>query len=384
MGRRRRRFDAMDSFVTPRAKLVKQSLCSCLFLWNAIKTCSLVLFFYFFSISLTFYNQKYFHIFKNPLSITMVHLVVKFLLAGCFRGILTCCTGKKRTTLPWSMYVTRVAPPGFASALDIGLSNWGLEFVTISLYTMTKSTCIIFILGFSILFRLERLRCSLVIVIMFIALGLTMFTFDLTQFSTEGFILVLIASFLSGLRWSLAQKVMQKNEIGLGNPLDMMYHIQPWMMLALLPLSAGIEGVHFVTSKHTFGYTDSSVMIWTVGIIMLGAMLGFMLELSEFLLLSFTSGLTLIIAGVIKELCLLLLAVLVNGDKMSGINAIGLVICVIGIILHIIFKAVQVNEPKPLGVEAETLLQNGSGIPESCDEEEEQEETNIFDVIRDR
>jgi len=62
MGRRRRRFDAMDSFVTPRAKLVKQSLCSCLFLWNAIKTCSLVLFFYFFSISLTFYNQKYFHV----------------------------------------------------------------------------------------------------------------------------------------------------------------------------------------------------------------------------------------------------------------------------------------------------------------------------------
>ena len=61
-----------------------------------------------------------------------------------------------------------------------------------------------------------------------------------------------------------------------------------------------ISGVHFVTSKHTFGYTDSSVMIKTVGIIMLGAMLGFMLELSEFLLLSFTSGLTLIIAGVIK------------------------------------------------------------------------------------
>jgi len=48
------------------------------------------------------------------------------------------------------------------------------------------------------------------------------------------------------------------------------------------------------------------------------------------------------------------------------------------------FLVHSVNEPKPLGVEAETLLQNGSGIPESCDEEEEQEETNIFDVIRDR
>ena len=57
-------------------------------------------------------------------------------------------------------------------------------------------------------------RCSLVVIVSFIALGLALFTFDLTQFSMEGFILVLIASFLSGLRWTLAQKVMQKNEIG--------------------------------------------------------------------------------------------------------------------------------------------------------------------------
>ncbi|KAI0240421.1 Solute carrier family 35 member C2 [Lamellibrachia satsuma] len=157
MGTRRRRFEALESFVKPRAKLVKQSLCSWRWLWNAIKTSGLVLLFYFFSITLTFYNQKYFHIFKNPLSVTMVHLIVKFVLASCIRCVLTYRTGKERTTLPWSMYIMRIAPPGFASSLDIGLSNWGLEFITISLYTMTKSTSIIFILGFSILFKLERL-----------------------------------------------------------------------------------------------------------------------------------------------------------------------------------------------------------------------------------
>ncbi|KAI0240422.1 Solute carrier family 35 member C2 [Lamellibrachia satsuma] len=226
-------------------------------------------------------------------------------------------------------------------------------------------------------------RYSLVIVIMFIALGLILFTFDLSQFSTEGFTLVLIASFLSGLRWTLAQKVMQKNEIGLSNPLDMMYHIQPWMMLALLPLSASIEGVHFVASKHTFAYTDSNVMLTTAGIILVGAVLGFMLELSEFLLLSLTSGLTLTIAGILKELCIMMLAVLVNGDKMSAVNILGLVICLIGISLHVIFKAVHVNEPKPMNAETEILLQDGAGILEDSDESEAEDETNIFDVIRD-
>lgn len=62
MGTRRRRFEALESFVKPRAKLVKQSLCSWRWLWNAIKTSGLVLLFYFFSITLTFYNQKYFHV----------------------------------------------------------------------------------------------------------------------------------------------------------------------------------------------------------------------------------------------------------------------------------------------------------------------------------
>jgi solute carrier family 35 protein C2 len=41
-----------------------------------------------------------------------------------------------------------------------------------------------------------------------------MFTFQSTQFNLEGFLMVLSASVLSGLRWTLAQMVTQKHEIG--------------------------------------------------------------------------------------------------------------------------------------------------------------------------
>ena len=46
----------------------------------------------------------------------------------------------------------------------------------------------------------------------------------------------------SGLRWTLSQMVMQKSEMGLANPVDMMYHIQPWMIATLLPFSLYFEG----------------------------------------------------------------------------------------------------------------------------------------------
>ena len=49
---------------------------------------------------------------------------------------------------------------------------------------------------------------------LFISGGLFLFTYHSTQFNLEGFIMVLSASVLSGLRWTLAQIVTQKNEIG--------------------------------------------------------------------------------------------------------------------------------------------------------------------------
>jgi solute carrier family 35 protein C2 len=57
-------------------------------------------------------------------------------------------------------------------------------------------------------------RCSLLIVVLFIAVGLFMFTFESTQFNAVGFTLVLLASFISGMRWTLAQIVLQRSETG--------------------------------------------------------------------------------------------------------------------------------------------------------------------------
>ena len=47
-----------------------------------------------------------------------------------------------------------------------------------------------------------------------IAVGLFMFTYESTQFNLEGFIMVLAASVIGGLRWSLAQILTQKKELG--------------------------------------------------------------------------------------------------------------------------------------------------------------------------
>jgi len=230
------------------------------------------------------------------------------------------------------------------SALDIGLSNWSLVFITISLYTMSKSTALIFILFFAILLKLEQPRVTQILVVLLIVAGLFMFTFQSTTFDLEGFILVLVASIITGLRWTTAQLTLQKEELGLSNPIDTVFHLQPVMIITLLPLAIYVDGVHIGTSALVFRTPSMLSLALTAAFILVAALLAFMLGVSEYLLVYHTSGLTLSIAGIFKEIIVLTISTLWWEEEMPSIvNFVGMVVCVSGIALHILFKALRTN-----------------------------------------
>nr|XP_033770908.1 solute carrier family 35 member C2 isoform X2 [Geotrypetes seraphini] len=309
------------------------------FLWKGILTLGLVLFFYAFSIGITFYNKRLLRNFHFPLFMTLVHMAMIFAMSAISRLLMQCWTRRSRVVLSWTEYLKRVAPTALATALDIGLSNWSFLYITVSLYTMTKSTCVLFILFFSLLFKLEEMRAVLILVVLLIAGGLFMFTYESTQFNVEGFLLVLAASFLGGIRWTLTQILLQKEELGLQNPIDAMYHFQPLMFLGLFPLFLIIEGLHVATSEKLFRSSNLDLLLPLLGNLSLGGFLAFGLGFSEFLLVSKTSSLTLSIAGIFKELCTLQLATHLMGDEMSLLNWLGFAICISGIVLHVSLKA---------------------------------------------
>lgn len=66
----------------------------------------------------------------------------------------------------------------------------------------------------SVVFALLQ-RVTLLLVVLLVAGGLFMFTYKSTQFNAQGFVLVLCASFLGGIRWTLTQMLMQKAELGM-------------------------------------------------------------------------------------------------------------------------------------------------------------------------
>lgn len=276
--------------------------------------------------------------FHYPLFMTLVHLTIIFCLSTLSRRAMQCWTGKPRVVLRWRDYLYKVAPTALATAFDIGLSNWSFLFITISLYTMTKSSAVLFILFFSLVFKLEEPNPFLILVVILISSGLFMFTYESTQFNLEGFLMVLLASFIGGIRWTLTQVLMQKAELGLQNPIDAMYHLQPLMFVGLFPLFLFNEGLSLSSSEKLFRVTHLSPLLYSILTLSIGGFLAFGLGFSEFLLVSRTSSLTLSISGIFKEVCTLLLAARVMGDKMSTLNWLGFAVCLCGISLHVGLK----------------------------------------------
>ncbi|XP_071067850.1 solute carrier family 35 member C2 isoform X2 [Dasypus novemcinctus] len=310
------------------------------FAWKALLTLGLVLLYYCFSIGITFYNKWLTKSFHFPLFMTMLHLAVIFLFSALSRALVQCSSHRARVVLSWTDYLRRVAPTALATALDVGLSNWSFLYITVSLYTMTKSSAVLFILIFSLIFKLEELRAALVLVVLLIAGGLFMFTYKSTQFNLEGFALVLGASFIGGIRWTLTQMLLQKAELGLQNPIDTMFHLQPLMFLGLFPLFAIFEGLHLSTSEKIFRFQDPGLLL--------------------------------------REVCTLLLAAHLLGDQISLINWLGFALCLSGIALHVTLKALHSRgdgNPKPLkglgsSPDLELLLRSSQQEEEDNEEEE--------------
>jgi hypothetical protein len=60
-------------------------------------------------------------------------MFIKLVMSVLIRIFYRICTGKQRVKLPVSTAMRKVAPTSFFGAVDIGFSQWGLEFVDVAL-----------------------------------------------------------------------------------------------------------------------------------------------------------------------------------------------------------------------------------------------------------
>jgi solute carrier family 35 protein C2 len=117
------------------------------------------------------------------------------------------------------------------------------------------------------------------------------------------------------------------------------------MILTLLPLAILVDGVHIGTSELVFRAGSFQELLWTSAFILVASVMAFCLGTSEYLLVYHTSGLTLSVAGVLKEVIILTISTVYwEEDTLSPVNVVGMVVCVGGITLHVFFKILTARE----------------------------------------
>ncbi|KAF7197494.1 putative transporter C22E12.01 [Pseudocercospora fuligena] len=366
---------------------------------------------YSFSISISVYNKWMFSAemldFHFPLFTTSLHMLVQFSLASAVIFFLPQFrpgrdgTKKdiheyqrvgdesqhqqhpppdenvsKKPLMTKSFYLTRIAPCGTATALDIGLGNFSLRFISLTFFTMCKSSVLAFVLLFAFIFRLESPTWKLCAIILFMTIGVILMVSGEATFNALGFILVMTASFCSGLRWSLTQILLLRNP-ATSNPFSSIFFLTPSMFLILFLLALPIEGVSAVLQGIRNLSADHNPFLAAI-ILLFPGCLAFLMVAAEFALLKRTSVVTLSVCGIFKEVLTISAASVTFGDELSPINVSGLVVTIASIAAYNWLKyskmqkeanreAHQIVEAERFGVES----MEGRAARRSLDEEDE-------------
>lgn len=145
---------------------------------------------------------------------------------------------------------------------------------------MCKSSSLIFVLLFAFLFRLELFSWRLVAVIFLIFSGVILMVATETDFFLQGFLLVITASVMGGLRWSLLQIMLRNKQMGCDNPAATIYWLAPAMGVCLAIVSAAIESWPSLFQSQFF--SGFSKILETAVFLSAPGVVAFCMVLSEF------------------------------------------------------------------------------------------------------
>ncbi|XP_057859699.2 probable sugar phosphate/phosphate translocator At1g06470 isoform X1 [Cryptomeria japonica] len=304
----------------------------------------------------------------NTIHFSMQGLVSTIVVRFCFPGL-------RPQAMTWKDYFSRgefiqvglmrvvslctVVPTAVATALDIDLSNVALIFISVTFSTMCKSSAPVFLLLFAFAFKLETPSYKLLGIIFVISFGVMLTVAKSTEFNFWGFAFVMMAALMSGFRWTVTQILLQKEEYGLTNPFAVMSYLTPVMALITAifslitePWSSLSKTRYFDTRQHLF---QSSLLM------LLGGSLAFFMVLTEYLLISATSAVTFTVAGIVKEVVTIVVAVFFFHDHFTILKGVGLAVIIIGVCLFNWYKYQKLKK-NPLN-ESSTFNMDQNRVP---------------------
>lgn len=312
---------------------------------------------FFFSALISSYNKYVFgnaHLaFPCPLLMTSVHFLVQWVVSYTLSTINPEFWGGDQVRdMSWRTFLAISIPCGVVTSGDVGLSNLALVRISLTFYTMVKASAPIFVVASAYLFGIERITCTLIIVVLVISAGEFLTVWGETEFDLVGFLLCLGASVVTGMRWTVIQLKLQSLQPPLKSTMATMRILSPSMFVTMLVVSIGVEKpwaklgpdsgtTYFATPRNTF---------ITLAMAFAGAFLAIAMVSCEFVLIMKSNAFVLMIGGVIKEMITITVGISVFGDVINGINLAGFLVVFSGVVMYKVVHFMAKMEAEAAGL----------------------------------
>lgn len=226
-----------------------------------------------------------------------------------------------------SIAAKKVVPIAFLTALSLTLGQLEYRYLSVSFISMLKALLPLFTLMFSVALALESCGLKLCAAVSVIVVGTLLTSWGEVNFDPFGVMLVLIDLASTALGMCLQQVLLE----GCGT-VD--------VMRATSPFIVGFLSFGVFLFDGRAGIAHASALMAATPLPFVGcAMLGVCVLWTSTAVIKHTSALWRMVLNQCKSLIVVMASILINGDKVSGLQGLGWLICAAGICWYSVLKS---------------------------------------------
>ncbi|KKK23886.1 hypothetical protein ARAM_007226 [Aspergillus rambellii] len=265
--------------------------------------------------------------FRYPIILTSWHLIFATVATQVLARTTSILDGRKTITMDTKVYLQKIAPIGLLYSGSLVCSNIAYLYLNISFIQMLKASAAgpVVTLLTSWFWGVAELSAAKVANILIITLSVALAVSGEIQFSWLGVGFQLAALVFDANRLIMIQILLSDNDGQKMDPLVSLYYSAPVCALMNLFLA-------WRTEFATFQW--SAVAETGVGMLLLNAIVGFMLNVSVFTLIGKTSGLTMTLVSIPKNVLLILASIVIWHTRISFLQGVGYSIALLGLVVY--------------------------------------------------
>lgn len=292
-----------------------------------------------------FNKYLYTGVFKQPLTLTSIHMAFASLATFALRLV-----GKLNVpTLGWSFWFRNVLPIGVLFSMSLGTSNLAAMRLSVSFIQMVKALTPMITLAISVAMGMERATTSLWAIVSLMCVGVGIASYGEIEFDSYGLFLQLVSITAEAARLVVTQSLLQAH-LPKSNPLVSISLFAPCSFLFLAPVAATFEPGAF-----------AKLLEFDVGsIVGLNTLTAFTLNIAVVILVSQTSGLTLTLAGIIKDILLIVASIFLFASPITYTQVFGYTLALYGLNMYHLYRACKGQGPGGVPIQLDHLAKDAA------------------------